>query len=91
MMTKIASKLAILLGNPISIGISEPWEFEDEVGSSKFKGTITDVYVFTHLRKSSEKEIEFVIVHVSRPFAYAKLIVRFTKFVGESIYQQYKL
>ena len=69
----MASKLAQLLGNPISIGISEPWDFEDEGGSSKFTGKITDVYLSTHLRISSEKETEFLIVHVSRPFGYAKL------------------
>ena len=72
-MKKTISKPAILVESQISIGISEPWEFEDEVGSSTFTGTITDVYVSTHFRKSSEKETEYLIIHLARPFGYAKL------------------
>jgi hypothetical protein len=72
-MTKIVSKLAGLVGSSISMGISEPLEFEVEVGSSTFTGTITDVYVSTHLRMSFEKETEYLIVHLSRPFGYANL------------------
>jgi hypothetical protein len=62
-----------LVGHQVSIGISEPWEFEDEVGSSTFTGTITDVFVSIHLRKSSKKETEYLIVHLAKPFGYAKL------------------
>ena len=62
-----------LIGCQVSIGIGEPWEFEDEVGSSKFIGIITDVYVSTHFRQSSEKENEYLIVHLARPFVYNKL------------------
>ena len=55
------------------IVILSPWEFEDEVGSSKFIGIITDVYVSTHFRQSSEKENEYLIIHLARPFVYNKL------------------
>ncbi|MBW2489774.1 MAG: hypothetical protein JRE65_01320 [Deltaproteobacteria bacterium] len=72
-MTKSISKLARFVDSQISIEISEPWEFKDEVGSSTFTGTISDIYVSTHLRKSSEKETECLIIHLARPFGYAKL------------------
>jgi len=61
------------IGHQVSIEISEPWEFEDEVGSSTFTGKITDIYVSTHLRKSSEKKTEHLIVHLVTPFGYEKL------------------
>ena len=72
-MTKIISQLAGLVGNQVAIIISEPWGFRDEVASSTLTGTITDVYVSVHIRQSSEKETEYLIVHLARPIGYEKL------------------
>ena len=72
-MLKNNSYLDGIIDCQVTIGISEPWEFKDEVGSSTFTGTITDVYMSVHLRKFSEKETEYLIVHLARPFGYEKL------------------
>ena len=72
-MVKNNSYLVGLVGRQVAVEISDPWEFRDEVGLSTFTGTITDVYTSTHLRKSSEKETEYLMVHLARPFGYAKL------------------
>ena len=66
-----------LINGQVSVKISEPWEFEDEVGSSILSGTIADVYKSTHLRKSSQKTTEYLIVHLLRPFGYKKLKTEF--------------
>jgi hypothetical protein len=67
------SHLEGLIDHQVSIGISEPWEFEDQVGSSTFTGAITDIYTSRHLRQSFKKETEYLIVHLARPFGYEKL------------------
>jgi len=57
----------------VSVVISDPWEFKDDVGSSTFTGTITGVYMSTHIRKPSEKETEYLMLHLAKPFGYEKL------------------
>jgi len=76
-MAKIISQLADLVGNQVAIVISEPWGFSDEVASSTPTGTITDVYVSVHIRRSSEKETEYLIVQLARPIGYEKLTTEY--------------
>ncbi len=58
-MAKNNSLLAELVGRQVSIGISEPWDFGEEVSTSNFSGTIIDVYVSTHIRQHSERTVEY--------------------------------
>lgn len=75
--TNSKSQLAELIDQYVSITISDPWEFETEVGIASFSGMIIDVFVVTHIRKDSQNVIEQILVHLTKPFGYKGLKTEF--------------
>jgi hypothetical protein len=57
----------------VTIGISDPWDFEKEVGVSHLSGMIKAVYITTHIRKDFEYATESLLINLLKPFGYKKL------------------
>jgi hypothetical protein len=80
MPTHDKSPLRSLVGRPILIAVSEPWEFGESVGASPLPARILAASQTLTAASSGVKEQENLLLQVTHPFAFAGLKCEF--FVG---------
>ena len=70
---KINMNPSSLVNKKIKIGISDPWEFQDEVGHSEFTGDIKQVFIAHRAFESGEDVSETILIQLEQPFGFKKM------------------